>query len=93
MCGAVSDLHAADARYHKGCRVSFMSPKSTSAALKVQDEPLQVVKSVLNKDQAQIWNAFELDTLYVQNGGSDLPRRLLVTRRLEYFGDNLVAQE
>ena len=33
VCGAVSDLHAADARYHKSCRVNFMFPRSTSAAV------------------------------------------------------------
>ena len=96
MCGAVSDLHAADARYHKSCRVSFMSPKSTSAALNStqeghEDESLQVVIGILNEDQSQIWNPVELHTLYIDNGGSDLSCRLLVTRLLEYIDDNLVA--
>ena len=45
---AASDLHAADARYHTSCRVSFMSSKSARAALKVlqedhEDESLQAV--------------------------------------------------
>ena len=57
MCGAVSDLHAADAHYHKDCRVSFMYQKSTSAAVKGhKDESLQAVISVLSEDQSQIWN-------------------------------------
>ena len=30
--GAVSDLHAADARYHDDCRKKFMSPRSVQAA-------------------------------------------------------------
>ena len=38
MCCAVSNLHAADTRYHTSYRVSFMSSKSTSAALKVLQE-------------------------------------------------------
>ena len=38
VCGAVSDLHAADAHYHKSCRVTFMSPNSTSAALRMEQE-------------------------------------------------------
>ena len=70
MCGAVSDLHAADTRYHKGCRVSFMYQKSTSAAVKGhEDESLRVVINVLHEDQLQIWNLVELHTLYVENGG------------------------
>ena len=93
MCGTVSDLHAADARYHKCCRVSFFFQKSTSAALKLKQEGHddESVISILNADKSQIWNSVELYTLYVENGGSDLSRRLLVTRLLEYFGDNLVA--
>ena len=93
MCGAVSDLHAADACYHKSCRVTFMSPNSTSAALTVEqegheDKSLQVIISVLNENQ---WNSFEVHTLYGDNGGSDLSCCLLVTRLLEYYGDKFVA--
>ena len=92
----ISDLHAADARYHKSCRVSFMSPKSTSAAQKAtheshDDDSLQIVIRILKEDQSRIWNSVELHTLYVENGGSDLSRRFLVTRLLQHFGDSLVA--
>ena len=34
VSGAISDLHAADARYHVACRNNFMSTRSTSAAVK-----------------------------------------------------------
>ena len=79
MCGAFSKLHAVYCRYHKGCRVSFMYQKSTRAAVKGhEDESLQAVFSVLNEDQSQIWNSVELHTLYVENGGCDLSRQLLV---------------
>ena len=50
-----------------------------------------IIIGILNEDQSQIWNSVELHTLYVENGGTDLSRRFLVTRLLEYFGDNLVA--
>jgi len=30
--GALSDLHAADARYHHDCRCNFMSPRSLQFA-------------------------------------------------------------
>ena len=86
-------MHAADARYHKSCRVNFMFPKSMSAAVEEghEDESLQIIIGILNEHQSQIWNSVELHTLYVENGGTDLSRRFLVTRLLEYFGDNLVA--
>ncbi len=59
ICGAVSDLHAADARYHKSCRVSFMSPKSTSAAQRAEqeshkDKSLQFIVHELSEDQSKV---------------------------------------
>jgi len=45
----------------------------------------------LNEDQSKIWNSVDIHTLYADNGGIELSRRLLVARLLEYFGDNLVA--
>ena len=30
--GAISDLHAADARYHDDCRTNFMAPRSVLTA-------------------------------------------------------------
>ena len=36
--GALSDLHAADVRYHVNCMASFMSPKSISAAKNASKE-------------------------------------------------------
>ncbi len=98
IAGAVSDLHAADARYHKNCRSKFMSPKSTSAAVKalqevtgIEDIALQALIKVLNEDKSQIWNSVDLHTLYIENGGSGLSRRLLVTQLIEHFNGSLLA--
>ena len=60
--GAVSDLHAADACYHKSCRAIFISPRSRSVAQREEqegdeDQSLQVVISALNEDQSKIWNS------------------------------------
>ena len=69
VCGAVSDLHAADARYHKSCRALFMSSRSRSGAQREKleddkDQSLQIVISSLNKDQTKIWNSVDIHTLY-----------------------------
>ena len=63
VCGAYSDLHAADARYTQAA-VSSTSPKYTSAALKVlqegyEDESLQAVVRILKEDQSKMWNSIE----------------------------------
>lgn len=70
ISGAVSDLHAADTRYHVDCRTKFMSPKSKTAAIKAThstqegfdelDEALEGVIWVLKDDMSQIWNSVDL---------------------------------
>jgi len=40
----------------------------------------QVFIRALNEDQSKIWNSVDIHTLYVDNGGSDLSRHLLVAR-------------
>lgn len=41
VAGAVSDLHAADARYHVDCRTRFTSQRSVSAAVNVNQTKLE----------------------------------------------------
>ena len=64
--GAVSDLHAVDARYHKDCMSIFVSnrclaenPKDTS----VTDEALWHVIEILQADRSRIWNSIIYWTL------------------------------
>jgi hypothetical protein len=42
--GAISDLHAADARYHVVCRTNFVSTRSTSAVQEAQADKVEVDK-------------------------------------------------
>jgi len=64
--GALSDLHAADARYHVNCMTCFMSPKSISAAKNSTnvDEPVDLafdqVMDEMKKDKSRLWNTSEL---------------------------------
>ena len=81
-----SDLHAANARYHRDCRVNFMSPKSIAAALKsIQPHPekvgesFQAVVKVLEEDLSRIWNSIDLHMLYTEHGGILLSRRIPIT--------------
>ena len=64
--GALSDLHAADVRYHVNCMASFMSPKSISAAKNASKEDEntdpafdEVIGEIL-KDKSRLWNSVEL---------------------------------
>ena len=95
MLGVVSDLHAADGRYHIDCLVNFMSTRSTSAAVKAvlpdphdRDEAFQAVIRVVSEDHSRIWNSVDLYHLYIEYGGISLPRRMLVTSLSEHFGED-----
>ena len=61
--GALSDLHAADARYHVNCMASFMSPKSISAAKNASkedentDHAFDEVIGEMLKDKSHLWNS------------------------------------
>ena len=69
VLGAVSDLHAADTRYHAECKLNFMSPKHvrlaaagstlSSEQAKV-DSAFEHVADVMLKDESHIWNSIEL---------------------------------
>ncbi|KAG0729000.1 hypothetical protein GWK47_031251 [Chionoecetes opilio] len=98
VSGAISDLHAADARYHVACRTNFMSSRSTSAAVKEAqadkpelDKGLQVVISILKEDMSHIWNSVDLFNLYIENEGNALSRRQLIVELSAHFGKDLVV--
>ena len=66
LMGAISDLHAADARYHDDCRKSFMAPCSVAAAAhsgrETQDIEPAVSSTILSmkNDMLRIWNSVEV---------------------------------
>ena len=63
--GAVSDLHAADARYHEDCKSSFMAPRSVRAAAggtkpkETEDTAFQCTISQMSNERSRIWNTME----------------------------------
>lgn len=71
VAGAVSDLHAADARYHVDCRTRFTSQRSVSAAVNVNqtkleevDQALACIIRILEEDLSRTWNSVELYDIY-----------------------------
>lgn len=93
--GALSDLHAADARYHTSCMSSFMSPRSVSAACKSQgkvntvDNAFQDVLDEMKKDKSCLWNSVELYAKYQLYGGKELCRRSLLAHIKQHFLDDI----
>ena len=95
--GALSDLHAADARYHINCMASFMSPKSISAAKNASKEDEntepafdEVIGKML-KDKSRLWNLVELYDQYQLFGGKALLRRSLLVEIQHHFLDDIAV--
>lgn len=94
---ALSDLHAADGRYHVNCMTSFMSSRSVvyasrkeegSVELLEHDAAFEAVINELSKDKSRIWNSVELLNLYLGYGGKE-QRRSLVKKIGDHFGESI----
>jgi len=99
--GALSDLHAADARYHYDCRVRFLGPKTIQQAASAStfvssdnsqeiDVAFKTLVSFMSENQTEIWNSVQLFDLYKSYGGTPLLRRNLIMKLSAHFGVQLL---
>ena len=95
--GAISDLHAMDARYHDDCRVKFMAPRSVHvAAIQCQgtcenfaDAALEALVKVMKFDKARVWTSNELFKVYKDHEGTLSSKYALVRKLSELFDRSL----
>ena len=88
--GALSDLHAADAQYHKDCMSTFHGARNLHFASKkteneFEDEAFTQVVNELTEDCSRIWNSVELHEQYRAYNGESLSRRNLITKLSEHL--------
>ena len=89
---AVSDLHAADARYHRDCLAKFFTNRpSAESSTEACDSALEELLSQMSLDFTRIWNSAELYTLYSELGGTLISRHFLIKSVHEYFHPNLLV--
>jgi hypothetical protein len=98
--GAISDLHAADGRYHADCSSKFMTPRAVKAAAAKSviceeeklhfDDAYEEVLNAMKCDRSHIWSSTQLYKHYLQNNGNQLTRSALVQKISEYFGKDLL---
>lgn len=95
ILGAVSDLHAADARYHDDCRKAFMSPRSVryahNEAHVPNDQAFEQIVNELKTNKHEIWTSVGIHNLYMKYGGHTLSRGNLISQICEVFGDDLLV--
>ena len=90
---AMSDQHAANARYHADCKLLFLHSKyvdiaSSSSDTTVVDSGLDYVKLTIKnkKNEKEWWDSVEIFNLYSENGGYLLSRRSLMDKLIRHFG-------
>ena len=93
--GALSDLHAADARYHVDCKAKFLTDKHVSLAAgkgsEVEiDEAFKELIALMKSDQSRTWNSVELFQIYVELGGDKCLRETLVKQLIGRFGNDIL---
>jgi len=75
----VSDLHAADVRYHRDCLAKFFTSKlSAECYAEVFDCILSKLLVQMSINFAYTWNSIELYSLYSELGGTKLSWRSLI---------------
>ena len=101
VVGSVSDLHAAEARYHRDCMCRFFANRLLSTgneggplSPRSQYQPDMAWKhmvTTLSNDQmrVRVWNTVELQQEYQDHGGVDLTRSQLAENLCNHFEEDL----
>ena len=84
MAGVLTDLHAADVRYHVDCKASFMclrqSSINTSTDQLVDSAFNSIIEYVATNKSLLFTTLLILHSRYVQEGGNVLSRRQLIKK-------------
>ena len=94
--GAVSDLHAVDAKYHKKCYLDFVNVRNIKAVQNhfnlnnPDEEPFNYVLQSIRSESEKVWSSVELMDAYLIRGGTekivpDLSLELRITLRMKYI--------
>lgn len=97
--GAVSDLHAADAKYHYDCRTKFMAPKSVHLAASTSvghasapsDPAYDKVIREMSAERSKIRNSSEIYKQYQLHGGVLMSRKTIIAAITTHFEDDLLV--
>ena len=95
IVGDISDLHAADARYHKNCYRAFFTNRQSAPTEnrygKDVDQPINKLIKAVQDDQEKIWTSVELQEMYELEGGKNLSCGTLISELEECLGSDIVV--
>ena len=95
LLGAVADLHAADASYHKDCYKRFTGSQNSKSAKAYSTEATSNTSfahllSDMNYDPSHLWTSIELHNMYTSYGGQ-LSRRSMISKLTSTLGKDLLV--
>lgn len=94
ILGAQSDLHAADARYHRKCNAAFhvgthrINDKDSEFV--ADDQAFSETVTAMCSDPSKVWNSLDVEAVYSDKGGCVMSRRVLVQKVIQHFGDEML---
>jgi len=95
IIGAPSDLHAADAMYHRRCNMTFHrdAHRTTTIDSKgtADDQAFAETVNVVGYDRSKVWNSLDVEAVYADKGGSVMSRRVLVENIIQHFAEDMLA--
>ncbi len=90
MQGAVSDLHAAEARYHNNCRKNFKTKQVYSHASTSTDSAFDKLVEDITSNKSNIWTFSDVHESYLLHGGKGC-RKAILANLQKHFTDNLIV--
>ncbi|KAG0725731.1 putative RNA-directed DNA polymerase from transposon BS [Chionoecetes opilio] len=95
IIGAPSELHAADAKYHRSCNANFHRDAHRTTMIdskgSADDQAFAETVHELGCDRSKVWNALDVEAVYADKGGSVMSRRVLVENVIQHFAENMLA--
>ena len=98
MTPVLTNLHAADVKYHVDCKATFMSPKSIcsvsrrSVSTELNDSAFVQLSNIWLKIKLLYATpCIDIYTKYVEEGGHMLSRRQLISKVVEKFGEDMIV--
>ena len=95
LSDVITDLHAADARYHNDCRKSFTGTRNIEFAQGAEeesiDEAYNKVVQLIRSEKTKVWKSTEIYEHYTRFGGVALLRRRLMEKLAEDLKDDFMV--
>ena len=95
VLSALSDLHAAGAKYHNHCSIKFLSIQdishnSAGSSKEERDHAFFYVVNQMIENKTKCWSSIELFSMYKELGGLQQSRKIIFGKILQFLGEEVI---